>query len=150
VSLLRTRDAILRRDGVRSIVLLVTVVAALVVGLLAMHTFMSSMGNHDEPVATMAMDATAPGDLATGDAVTGGGHAAALPYCSATCNLGHSMVGMVCVLAIFTTFSLLAATPTNVTAFGPRARLALSRMIAFAAAPTNPPPDLNALSISRT
>jgi hypothetical protein len=61
------------------------------------------------------------------------------------------MPGMMCVLALlFTALSLAAATAANVTAFGPGSRQALSRMIAFAAVPGNPPPDLNALSISRT
>ncbi|MCU1506083.1 MAG: hypothetical protein JWP05_1052 [Microbacteriaceae bacterium] len=151
MSLLRARDIMLRRTAVQTTVLLLSVVAALVVGLLAMHTFTSPMGNHNEPAATMAMDANAPGDLAAGDMVTGGRDAVALPYCSVTCDLGHNMVGMVCVLAIlFTALSLLAAASANVTEFWPRARLALSRMIAFAAAPGNPQPDLNALSISRT
>jgi hypothetical protein len=141
----------LRRTAMQTTVLLVSIVVALVVGLLAMHTLTSPMGNHTGPAATTAMDANPPGDLNAGDAVTAGGHSAALLSCSSTCDLGHNMVGMVCVLALlFTALSLTAVSAANVTTFGLRTRLALSRINAFVAAPTNPPPDLNALSISRT
>jgi hypothetical protein len=161
MSLLRARDAVLRRTAVQTSVLLLSIVAALVVGLLAMHTFTSSMGSHDQPGAmtTPAMAATAAigvhasahTDLATDDPAMGGGTGLTLTNCFATCGLGHSMAGMMCVLALlFTALSLMAASAANLTAIGPLARKALVRMIAFAAVRANPPPDLNSLSISRT
>jgi hypothetical protein len=153
--MLRTRDAIMRRTAVQTTLLLLSIVAALVVGLLAMHTFTSSMSNQDESAstmsaatmgaATMGADATPHSTLAMGE------HAAALTHCSADCGFDPSMSGMMCVLALlFTALCLMAATAAKAITFGQRARQSLSRMIAFAAFPAGPPPDLNALSISRT
>ncbi|MCU1584568.1 MAG: hypothetical protein JWM49_1124 [Microbacteriaceae bacterium] len=142
MSLLRARDAILRRPAVQTSVLMLSVVAALVVGLLAMHTFTSSMGTHEEPASLTTSATVGMAAMGTGFTRTD---------CSVTCDPGHDMAGMMCVLALlFTALSLMAASAASVTALGPLARQALVRMIAFAAVRANPPPDLNALSISRT
>ena len=147
----RIREAILRRTAaqstVQTTVLLLSVVAALVVGLLAMHTFASPVGHHahGESAVMIGEDAAVPGHLAAGSELL-----AAATDCSGTCDPDHTMVGIVCVLALLVTGLSIIAAAANTAAVGPRARQSLLRMIAFVAAPANRSPDLNALSISRT
>ncbi|CAN5431616.1 hypothetical protein BH10ACT4_BH10ACT4_01670 [soil metagenome] len=122
--------------------------SGVIIGLLAMHTIVSSPGDHGEQVPAMAAEMATPGGavaLATSDTVGMPG------TCSGMCDPGHAMASMACVLALlfgglvlFITNSrqwstYFAATRSRWRAIGPVACLAMP-----------PPPDLNALSISRT
>jgi hypothetical protein len=149
MSLIRMRATIVRPAAVRSAVLLLVMVGALVAGLLAMHTIASAMGGHnDTTAAAMAMpDSGYPaGAMAMPDMTSTGAD-----DCAGMCDPGHAMATMVCVLALLITILAISAL-RNRTQRGllrvaePRFR----RIVAFAAAACAPPPNLDALSISRT
>jgi hypothetical protein len=149
MSLLHTRDAILRRGAVQNAVLLLAVVAAIVVGLLAMHTFASSMGSHEQPAAAaMAMGSPA---VHVDEMTAGDGSMSTAMECSGLCDPGHSMATMACILAlVFTALALATARRADLLALLPRVRMTLFRAVALAALTSKAPPDLNVLSISRT
>lgn len=149
VSLIRMRDALLRPPVLRKTMLLLVLVAALVAGLLAMHIVASAMGGHnDAPASTMAMQ----GAVHHADAIAvPGDESTAVSDCADSCDPGHSMVTMVCVLALLITVLALGALRRPALSGLLRAiLLPLRRIVAFAAAAFPLPPSLNALSISRT
>jgi hypothetical protein len=129
--------------------LLLVLVGALVAGLLAMHTIASAMGGHnDSPASTMAMQATGNHADVT---VVPGGESTAVSDCAGTCDPGHSMATMVCVLALLISVLALGALRPPALASLLRVMLApLRRIVASAAAAFPLPPSLDALSISRT
>jgi hypothetical protein len=147
VSLTGVRDCILRPGALRKTMLLLAIVGALVAGLLAMHTIANSMGGHnDASASTMAM----PGSVHYADA-------GAVPNpnmlgdCAGTCDPGHTMATMVCVLALLVTALLLAATRRDAwSGLLRQAQTSLRKISALAALAFAAPPNLDALSISRT
>jgi transcriptional regulator GlxA family with amidase domain len=149
VSLIHVRDWILGPSAPRKAMLLVAVVGALVAGLLAMHTIASAMGGHDDaPDSTMAMH----GAVQLPDAlVVPSSGSTVLSDCAGRCDPGHTVATMVCVLALLVTAVLLAVTRRSESSGWLRqAQSSGRRIIAFAAAAFAPPPNLDALSISRT
>lgn len=148
MSLIHTRDAILRRGVVHNTVLLLSVIAAVVVGLLGMHTFASSMDSHEgSTAAAMVMG----GPAAHVDESSAGDGVSTAAACSGVCDPSHSMTTMACILALlFTALTLVAARGAGLSALLPRVRRSHLRTVAFAARIANAPPDLNVLSISRT
>ncbi|RNE59336.1 hypothetical protein EEJ31_09835 [Cryobacterium tepidiphilum] len=137
-----------RRPAVRTVLLLLSLVAALIIGLLAMHTFTSSIGGHGHSVA---VSAPAHAGVTHDAKLAGAGDAGpVIAQCFGTCGSDADMA-MACVLALLVTTLLLSAA-TGVRAWLSSRRVwpAAARTIAFAAQPMPTPPDLHALSISRT
>lgn len=150
VSLIRARDAVLRPDAIRATLLLLLLVGAVVAGLLAMHTISSSgMSGHDAPAAS-GMVMADPGHHASETM----GHEQAAPAvldASGAGDPGHAMSTIACVLALLFSALLLVARHARTTSkMLPRPGAAPGRIVAFAAVKVNPPPNLDALSISRT
>lgn len=170
VSLGRTRARVLGANTIRRTVLLLGVVSAVVLGLLAMHTLQTGMGNHNAPMnSTGAMSTigdtahhgedTVPGtevlagsDTVVGADMVGASHKhAASSECSGMCDPEHTMAGMICVLALLLTGLLLAAIrPASTYTTAPLTPVLRQVADAAAARPGPAPPDLNVLSISRT
>lgn len=132
------------RSMARTLLLLIAVTGAVVVGLLAMHslnthTAAADTGHHATTTGTVAgADA---GDHHTDDAATG--------ESCADCGTGHSdMLTMACVLALLATVLILAS-PHN----AQRWLSILPRPQPLGVAPPNapglPPPSLTTLCISR-
>ena len=149
MSLIRMRDALLRPPVLRKAMLLLVLVGALVAGLLAMHIVASAMGGHNyAPASTMAMQGAVHH---AGAIAVPGDESTAVSDCAGSCDPGHSMVTMVCVLALLITVLVLGALRRPALAGLLRALLLpLRRIVAFAAAAFPLPPSLDALSISRT
>ncbi|RFA18097.1 DUF6153 family protein [Subtercola boreus] len=160
VSLRRTRAHILGANTIQRTVFLLAVVGAVVVGLLAMHTLQTGMGNHNAPMNTtsaMGGPAHPGGETVRGldhgpDTGTAAAHEhATASECSGMCDPGHTMAGMVCVLALLLTGLLLAAIrPASTSTTTPVTPALLQRADVAAARPRPAPPDLHVLSISRT
>ncbi|RFA06483.1 hypothetical protein B7R54_19120 [Subtercola boreus] len=164
VSLGRTRARVLGANTIRRTVLLLAVVSAVVLGLLAMHTLQTGMGNHNVPMNSTGemsaigdtahhADETLPGtDTVVGADVMGGSHRhVTSSECSGMCDPEHTMAGMICVLALLLTGLLLAAIrPASTYTSTPLAPVLLRVVDAAVARPGPAPPDLNVLSISRT
>jgi hypothetical protein len=140
------RAAILRPAATQRTVVLLSVVLAIVLGLLAMHTIASGMGGHSEPAATVmtvAADHQMPGT-----------HPDSGP-CSGACapEPSHNITAMVCVLALMVGAVLL---PVGLFRSAqqrdprPQIRLLVSAFRFVRSAPFRDPPDLITLSISRT
>lgn len=147
MSLGEVGDVVGRRKGYRALLLLVALVSALVVGLLAMHTIASASGEHASGSMWMAMTVEAHGDVAADPP-----HSPDVD-CAGACDPGHSMVAMVCILALLVT-SLTLFSAIAQYAFG-NARQDSGRGGANVTVPTSAledraPPDLTLLSISRT
>jgi len=144
MTLMGIRAAALRRGGIGRTVLLVALVGGVLVGLLAMHTISSSPGGHSESIPAMSADMTSHGDVVA--------PAATMPAdCSGMCDPGHIMASMVCVLALL--FSVVALTISASRRWSMFLAALQARWLAIAAAAVAVmplPPDLNALSISRT
>ncbi len=119
-----------------------------IVGLLAMHTIVSAPGDHHEPVSTMAAEMN----------THGGAVAMVIPTsantpgsCSGMCDPGHVVANMACVLALLFTGLVLTITASRQWSIFFAPTHSLWRAIPPAAClALPPPPDLNALSISRT
>lgn len=144
------REAILRPTVLRKTMMLLVLVGALVAGLLAMHTIASAMGDHnDAPGSTMAMQGTV--DHADAMVIPGSGESTAASDCAGTCDPGHSMATMVCVLALLiSVLALGALRPPALAGLLKVVLPPLRRIVASAAAAFPLPPSLDALSISRT
>ncbi|RFA15534.1 hypothetical protein B7R22_06830 [Subtercola boreus] len=161
VSLGRTRARVLGASTLGRTVLLLAVVGAVVLGLLAMHTLQTGMGNHSAPMhsASAMSDTVHPGgdmvhttDLATDADMVGASHEhATSSECSGRCDPEHTMAGMICVLALLLAGLLLAAfRPTSTYTTAP-VKPALQQLADVEASRPGPaPPDLHVLSISRT
>jgi hypothetical protein len=143
------REAILRPAALRKTMLLLVVVGALLAGLLAMHTIASAMGGHNDATAsTMAMQGA---DHHADGMVVPGGQSSGAGDCAGTCDPGHPMATMVCILALLMTVLALGALRRP--ALGGLLRVVLPplrRILASAAVAFPIPPNLDALSISRT
>lgn len=124
-------------------------VIALLAGLLAMHTLTSTMESH-------AGDGSTTIAIASEADHSAHGAVASLPEsvvaaCSGTCDPGHTMAAMACILALLAaTLALGAARASNGAIVIPRPAQHQRDILAVASLETRPPPDLNVLSISRT
>ena len=131
-----------RRGG---FVPLFLVVVAMIVGLLAMHVFVSGMGNHNEPdMSSIPISAITP---ETGTQIqTGAVHAAAMPAPFPN----PMMSSIICILALLLTGLLLAAAwPAILLAPFPFTGIA-RRLVFIPGTLAGPaPPNLIVLSISR-
>lgn len=131
-----------RRGG---FVPLFLVVVAVIVGLLAMHIFVSRMGNHNEPsMSSIPISAVTP---ETGTQTpTAAGHAAAMPASFPD----PMMSSIICILALLLTGLLLAAARPAILR-APFLFTGIARQLVFVpgtlAGPA--PPNLIVLSISR-
>lgn len=149
VSVIRASDWILNPSALRKTLLLLTVVVAVVAGLLAMHTISSSMGDHAG--GTGAANSM-PADLHHADAMEStGGSSAGSHGCSGVCDPGQVMTTLACVIALLAT-AVMAAGARRTEWSGPprRSRNFLRPALAAAASAVPPAPNLDALSISRT
>jgi hypothetical protein len=158
MSLISARAALLRSSQVRKTLLLVTVVLALLAGLLAMHTISTTMGSHSQPEAA-AMAMSAGTHVETGAHVGARSHVDSYSHdpvgageCDGECGPGHDMAAMVCVLALLFTSLLLVLVQAG---SGRRTlvsgRLTIVRTLRVTALRSfRDPPDLVKLSISRT
>ncbi len=123
-------------------------IAAILVGLLAMHALTSdtsvgrSAQTSDSSMLTMAGTAVALAESASsGMSVSNG--------CTGACDLGHEMLGSACVLALLITVLLFTLHLFVVSR--PEARRVVQALVAKASALVPPaPPSLEVLSISRT
>ncbi len=148
MTLMNLRDAMLRRSAVRSTLLLLVIVVALLAGLLAMHTLSSGMGNHDgDASASMAMEMSHHG-VDTGLPALPGNVVA---NWSGSSYPGQPMVTMACILALLVATLALFA-PRSANRVRPFARPVRYNRGVTAANPleTASPPDLLVLSVSRT
>jgi hypothetical protein len=128
----------IRRRGIGRSLLLIGVTAAIIIGLLAMH----SLGGH-----TSHAEQTA---IASVHDMGAAHHEDALPAAGecADCDADMSMLAITCVLALLAVALLLSARP-----LAPCWRAGLPREVAPRAAPTPvdlEPPSLHNLCISRT
>ena len=145
MTLIRFRTLALQRDALRRTVLLLALVCGVLIGLLAMHTISSAWGEHMTTESVMSADMSHPeshGDVAPTPAETAD--------CGGMCGSDHIMATMACVLALLFSALVLAISAsrrwsTLFTAVGNRWLAIVAVAIA-----AMPPPDLNALSISRT
>ena len=134
-----------RLNGWYRIAVLVLGVTAIVVGLLAMHVIATSSDHTGHHIAAMTHehgDRTAMTDMSPTGAATAD--------CNGSCESGHNMAGMVCLLALLMTTIIL--TVRVISRWGRdlhRLIAALSAALPAALAPPSPP-SLLALSISRT
>jgi len=148
MSLMQLRIGALRSADTGRTMLLLALVGAVIVGLLAMHTFTSTSGSHGTGGSEMAsgmMDHSPVILSASAD------HTFSLDACDGICTPGHVMSAMTCVLAVlFTTMVLAITASRRWTMFLSGLRSRVHAMTAVAAIATPPPPDLNSLSISRT
>lgn len=136
-----------RLNGWHRIAVLVLGVAAIVVGLLAMHVITATSSDHTshhtaatthEHGGTIAMTDPSPTGAATTD-------------CNSTCESGHNMASMACLLALLIT-TLILSVRVIINRWGSdlyRLIAALSAALPAALAPPSPP-SLLTLSISRT
>jgi hypothetical protein len=70
---------------------------------------------------------------------------------SGLCGASHGLATMACILALLSTvLALIAIRRAELSVSLPRSRANLLRAVAFAALTERAPPDLNALSVSRT
>ncbi|MFM9920454.1 DUF6153 family protein [Lacisediminihabitans sp. H27-G8] len=149
MSLIRACDWILNPSALRKTLLLLTVVVAVVAGLLAMHTISSSMGDHAG--GTGAAGAMPPAMHHADAMAPTGGSSAGSQGCSGLCDPGQVMTTMACVIALLATAVMVAGTRRTEWAGLPRRpRSFLRPAIAAAASAILPAPNLDALSISRT
>ena len=135
-------------------VLLLTLVGAVLVGLLAMHTIASTAaGHHDSSVmsASSVLSASSASSAMESHGVAAGSRVNELVTvdCGGTCDPGHVMSSMTCVLAPVSTGALLAEVASR---RGPVVFSALPALTVPAPYTNGPsrPPDLTELSISRT
>lgn len=123
-------------------------IAAILVGLLAMHALTSdtTMGRgapaSESSMLTMAGTAVALAESASSGMSLSHG-------CTGACDLGHEMLGSACVLALLITVLLFTLHLFVVSR--PEARRVFQALVAKASALVPPaPPSLEVLSISRT
>lgn len=149
MTLIRMRDGIFSRSAARSTLLLLSMVIALLAGLLAMHILTSSMGGHDQhaPVTMAVADGPDHSIHVTTPSPAG----SVVADCSGSCDPGHTMATMVCILALLAATIVLGAVRSahGFTA-APRPLHHRAGFAAVTARDTGPPPDLILLSISRT
>ncbi|MBG6106648.1 DUF6153 family protein [Frigoribacterium sp. CG_9.8] len=149
MSLIRIRETIMRPAALRRAIFLLTMVGALVAGLLGMHTIASAMGGHNEVSSSAMTMQHAPhpaGGMPIGDLISTGAD-----DCAGSCDPGHAMATVVCVLALLITILAIGALRNSTQRGLLRVAMPLLRSaVAFAAAAWAPPPNLDALSICRT
>lgn len=148
MTLMQLRTLALGRGAIGRAVLLLAVVGGVLVGLLAMHTISSPSSGHMESVSAMSSDMTTNGDHGNMAAPT---QAEPPADCSGMCDPGHIMASMACVLALlFSALVLGISASRRWSIFFAALRMRWPALAAVAVVAMPPPPDLNALSISRT
>ena len=122
-------------------VLLLTLVGAVLVGLLAMHGI-ASAGHHGSSMESLSVSSMSSG-------MESHGVAAGTTDCGGTCDAGHVMSSMTCMPALVFTGALLFEVASR---RGPVVISALPALTVPALYTNGPsrPPDLTELSISRT
>ncbi|GAA0997752.1 hypothetical protein GCM10009563_20670 [Subtercola frigoramans] len=141
------RKLTLHRLAIRRTLMLLTFVGAILVGLLAMHTFSSASDGHMYTAVPMSTDI---GAHAIDHGMAAPTQAMTATDCDGMCDPTHAMAGMACVLALLISGLMFAITTSRRwSSFRTRLR---GRWLVLAATAVAgmPPPDLNALSISRT
>ena len=132
-------------------VLLLALVGAVLVGLLAMHTIASTAaGHHDSSVMSASSVLSASSGMESHGVATGSSAIELVTVdCGGTCDPGHVMSSMTCVLAPVSTGALLAEVASR---RGPVVFSALPALTVPGPYTNGPsrPPDLTELSISRT
>ena len=132
-------------------VLLLTLIVAVLIGLLAMHSIASTAAGHHDSSVMSASSASSASLAMESHGVTAGSRVNELVTldCGGTCDPGHVMSSMTCVLAPVSTGALLAEVASR---RGPVVFSALSALTVPAPHTNGPsrPPDLTELSISRT
>ncbi|MDN4613168.1 DUF6153 family protein [Leifsonia sp. F6_8S_P_1B] len=149
-----------RLSGMQRIVVLLLAVTGIVVGLLAMHTLTTVAGDHTTHHATAA---ATHDHAAVASTATAAVHPAAIADnamtgmpgptsdCNGTCDSGHNMANMVCLLALLV-LTLVVTLRVIFTRWGNdlhRLVAALTAALPAVLAPPSPP-SLHILSISRT
>ncbi|RDV45149.1 hypothetical protein DOE76_07695 [Leifsonia sp. ku-ls] len=138
-----------RARGLRHLILLVFAVTGILVGLLAMHTVISSPDGHAVSHSAVATGHHADPGPFVADSHSNMQHSSL--GCAGTCDPGHNMSTMVCLLALLVA-TLLLILHVALTRWSDRSRLlgaALMAVLSAALAPPSPP-SLHALCISRT
>jgi len=147
--LVQIRVGIFRRNPARSTLVLLAVVIALLAGLLAMHTLTSTMESHDGNGSATLVMASETGHSAHG--AVPNLPESVVAECFGTCEPDHTMAAMACILALLAaTLALGAARSSNGAIVIARSAQHHRDILAVAAREARPPPDLKALSISRT
>lgn len=142
------RKLALQRSAIRRALMLLTFVGAILVGLLAMHTFSSDSGGHMNSAVAMSTDMSTH---AINDLTAAPAQVMTATDCDGMCDPAHMMTDMACVLALLVTVLVLAITASRRwSTFLASLRGRWLTIVATAVAAMPPPPDLNALSISRT
>ncbi|WP_394771368.1 DUF6153 family protein [Lacisediminihabitans sp.] len=141
------RRLAVQRGALGRTILLLALVGGVLVGLLAMHTISSAFDGHSKSGSAMSSDMTIHSDHGTMSPtqreVSG--------ECTGMCDPGHSMASMACVLALlFSALVLAISASRQWSMFHTALRARWRALVAVAVAAIPPPPDLNALSISRT
>jgi hypothetical protein len=145
---MRSRVATTKSAGLARTLLMLALACAVLVGLLAMHTISSTPGDHMGTVSTMSAHTGHP--QSHGATVTPG-HAETQAACGGMCDPGHVMAEMACVLALLVSALAFAITASRRwSTFLAALRSQWLAIVAVASVAMPPPPDLRALSISRT
>ena len=138
MTLIRFRMVAVQPGVIGRTFLLMAVVGGVLIGLLAMHTISSASGEHMATASTMSADMSHPDS-----------HADAPAECGGMCDPSHIMANMACVLALlFSALAITASRRWSTSSTALRGRWLAILAVAVEVMP--PPPDLNALSISRT
>ncbi|CAM5455519.1 hypothetical protein LSHI6S_03078 [Leifsonia shinshuensis] len=148
--------SLLRLNTLQRLVVLLLAVTGILVGLLAMHTLTAVVGDHSaHHVSALAdqedtMSAPVAGaDTAAPASSSGLAHSGA--DCNGTCESGHNMADMVCLLALLVLTLVLTLRVIITRRGNDLHRLVAALAAAHPAAPAPPsPPSLLVLSISRT
>ena len=147
MTLMRFRTLALQRGTLRRTVLLLALVGGVLIGLLAMHTISSASGEHMAPASAVSTGTSHPDSH--GDMVAPS-PAETTTNCGGMCDPGHIMANMACVLVLLFSALVLAISASRRWSTVLAALRARWRAIVAVAVAAMPPPDLNALSISRT
>ena len=127
---------------------LLTLVGAVLVGLLAMHGI-ASAGHHGSSMESLSVSSMSSGMESLSSGMESHGVAAGTTDCGGTCDAGHVMSSMTCMPALVFTGALLFEVASR---RGPVVISALPALTVPALYTNGPsrPPDLTELSISRT
>ena len=113
-----------------------------------MHTIASAPSDHLTGASTMAVDSSVSGDPS---GMVASSRAEASVECGGMCDAGTVMANMACVLALLFFALVIAIAASRLwSTYIPSLRRQWLAIVAVAVAAMPPPPDLNALSISRT
>lgn len=148
MTLMRFRTLAVQSGVIGRTLLVLAVVGGVLIGLLAMHTISSASSEHMATASVMTADMSHPGSHG---GMVAPSQAESPAECSGMCDPGHIMANMACVLAVLFSVLVFAITASRRwSAFSAALRSRWLAILAVAVEAMPPPPDLNALSISRT